>query len=399
LEVVPVVETVPLGTSVLPPRPSPVAAAGATKKRRGSVANVKPRKAQRKALEAAPGEEAPAESFSEPAKKSVRKARAARAVQRAAKEKPDFQPEDGPYSYNADPEDHCETDIRAYQHLRPLLLKIEFAIYGRNAGQLKLWDPYFCNGAVVQNLAKLGFPQVHNKNEDFYAVLKSGKLPPHDVLITSPPYSEDHIEKCMRYCASSGKPWCVLLPNWVHKKSYFQELLRETPSLVNAPPNYLGPVGRPYHYWFPSGSNRPNHVGSDGMTTPFHSSWHIHLTGRVGGMRLMRELEAERKSTNEWVMAKTVKGLKWCGRKVQERAVAAKAREAARAATQSAALRGGARATGGKAAATAAAAAAEAAAAELAALPGAKKRRARKGAGRKKNRTRRMLGDFGEDDD
>eukprot|EP00445_Apocalathium_hangoei_P040396 CAMPEP_0203950766 /NCGR_PEP_ID=MMETSP0359-20131031/84803_1 /ASSEMBLY_ACC=CAM_ASM_000338 /TAXON_ID=268821 /ORGANISM="Scrippsiella Hangoei, Strain SHTV-5" /LENGTH=437 /DNA_ID=CAMNT_0050883083 /DNA_START=67 /DNA_END=1380 /DNA_ORIENTATION=+ len=243
-----------------------------------------------------------------------------------------FVPTDGPFTYNPDPDDHCETDVRAYRHIKPLLQQIEKAIYGKNAGELKLWDPYYCNGGTVKNLANLGFPKVHNRNEDFYAVLASGKLPPHDVLITSPPYSEDHIEKCMRHAAFSGKPWCILLPNWVNRKDYFQELLKTAPSLIGVAPQYLGPIGKSYHYWFPEGAEqRPDHVGTDGKTTPFSSSWHIHLPGSIGGMRLLKNLEAQQRSIGEWVIAKTVKGLKWSARKGEERQFAGQAKAAARA--------------------------------------------------------------------
>lgn len=240
-----------------------------------------------------------------------------------------FVPKDGPYTYEPDPDDHCETDIRAYQHLKPVLKQLEKSIYKTNAGDLRIWDPYYCNGGTVKNLATLGFPKVHNRNEDFYAVLASKKLPAHDVLVTSPPYSGDHIERCMRHCAFSGKPWCVLLPNWVSSKDYFKELLTTAPSLVGAKPEYLGPVGRSYHYWFPKGSERPDHVGNDGRTTPYASSWCIFLPGSVGGMRLMRNVEAQQRSSGEWVTAKTAKGLKWSARKVEERRLNVESRAAA----------------------------------------------------------------------
>lgn len=226
-----------------------------------------------------------------------------------------FTPDGGPYAFIPDPDDHCETDVRAYRHLKPLLLRLERAIYGKDAGKLQLWDPYYCNGAMKRSLASLGFLKVHNENEDFYEVLRKGCVPPHDVLVSSPPYSADHIERCMRHCASSSKPWCVLLPNWVFGKDYYQDLLHATPALSSAAPMYMGPVGEPYRYWFPEGCPRPAHVGADGQTTPYATCWYVHVPTHLGGMQLVRDLEVEQRRRGECVIAKTVKGLKWLARK------------------------------------------------------------------------------------
>ena len=51
-----------------------------------------------------------------------------------------------------------------------------------------------------------GFPQVHNEPEDCYQVQKEGRAPPHDVLVTNPPFSADHIMRALRY-AGSWEPW------------------------------------------------------------------------------------------------------------------------------------------------------------------------------------------------
>ena len=44
-------------------------------------------------------------------------------------------------------------------------------------------DPYFCNGAVVRHLNALGFLNVHNVNEDFYATLAAGRGAARGLLI------------------------------------------------------------------------------------------------------------------------------------------------------------------------------------------------------------------------
>lgn len=51
-----------------------------------------------------------------------------------------------------------------------------------------------------------GFTNVYNRNEDFYAVVERGGVPEHDVLVTNPPYSADHMQRCLRFCMANGAP-------------------------------------------------------------------------------------------------------------------------------------------------------------------------------------------------
>lgn len=223
-------------------------------------------------------------------------------------------------AFEAKQEDHCETDVSAYKHLVPFLLQLARSLHGRatskHPGQhLRIWDPYFCDGAVVRNLASLGFPNVHNRNEDFY---KTRIAPPsHHVLVTNPPYSENHIERCCRHCVTSQKPWCLLLPNFVHGKDWYKELVNTSPSLRESAPFYIGPVREAYHYWIPQGVPRPDHVGADGKTVPFQSCWYVHVPGRSNSvLRFLEKIEARQ---SEWVTAKTVRGLKWKAQKMASR--------------------------------------------------------------------------------
>ena len=74
---------------------------------------------------------------------------------------------------------------------------------------------------MVRNLHSRGFLNVYNKNEDFYARIASGSTPEYDILVTNPPYSEDHIEKMLRFCVGSKKPWLALVPNYVYTHPYY----------------------------------------------------------------------------------------------------------------------------------------------------------------------------------
>jgi hypothetical protein len=87
--------------------------------------------------------------------------------------------------------DHMETSdsaIRDVAHVLRTLASCRLPA-GSPPDELRLWDPYYCQGTVKVHYAKHGFPICHNKREDFYAVIRSGVLPPHDALVTNPPYS------------------------------------------------------------------------------------------------------------------------------------------------------------------------------------------------------------------
>lgn len=52
---------------------------------------------------------------------------------------------------------------------------------------------------MVENLKSLGFNHIYNKKEDFYKVIENNKIPEYDILITNPPYSEDHVNIYILY--------------------------------------------------------------------------------------------------------------------------------------------------------------------------------------------------------
>jgi hypothetical protein len=59
----------------------------------------------------------------------------------------------------------------------------------------------------------------------------TGTVPEHDVVVTNPPYSEDHVARALKFCAynlaAHGRPWLMLLPNYVYAKDYFRPALQE----------------------------------------------------------------------------------------------------------------------------------------------------------------------------
>ena len=36
--------------------------------------------------------------------------------------------------------------------------------------------------------------------------VREGRVPAHDVLVTNPPYSGDHVERLLRWCRGNGRP-------------------------------------------------------------------------------------------------------------------------------------------------------------------------------------------------
>jgi len=59
----------------------------------------------------------------------------------------------------------------------------------------------------------------------------TGTVPEHDVVVTNPPYSEDHVARALKFCATNlaahGRPWLMLLPNYVYAKDYYRPALQE----------------------------------------------------------------------------------------------------------------------------------------------------------------------------
>lgn len=110
------------------------------------------------------------------------------------------------HAFEVDPSDHCETPRVAYAHLKPMLDAIRALT---KKADVTVYDPYYCAGSAVANLASVGYPNVVNRNEDFYAAIEGGKTPAHDIVVTNPPYSGDHIERCLCWCIGRHNPEAI----------------------------------------------------------------------------------------------------------------------------------------------------------------------------------------------
>jgi len=166
------------------------------------------------------------------------------------------------FPFSVDPLDHAESPAVAYSHITNVLETVCKQL-GKSKENLVIYDPYYCKGSVVSNLADLGYTNVINRNVDFY----THPLKEFDVIVTNPPYSDDHPERLLQFCVSSGKPWLLLVPNWVYTKPYY---IKSTSQLAQKP-FYIAPKKR-YTYLTPKGLRKDD----DGKTSPFVTFWFTH---------------------------------------------------------------------------------------------------------------------------
>lgn len=172
------------------------------------------------------------------------------------------------FPFPTDADDHCESPLQAYADVVPFLNDVAAKTSSKD---ILIYDPYFCNGTVVSNLSSLGFPNVYNRKEDCYQVWGSSRYPNHDILVTNPPYSGDHIERLINHVTSpsfGNRPWMLLLPQWVHKKDFF---IAKTKGIR---PFYIVPHKR-YVYIPPPSFRESKKSDVHKKSSPFVSMWFI----------------------------------------------------------------------------------------------------------------------------
>ena len=178
------------------------------------------------------------------------------------------------FPYPTNPDDHCETPLKSYEDILPLLndAAARFST-SSSSSTLKIYDPYYCDGSVIKHLSSLGYTNVYNKKEDCYKVWKMNAEPMYDILITNPPYSEDHLERLMKYVTSQSfgnRAWLLLMPTWVHKKEYY---IIATTNNSKCTPFYIVPKKR-YIYLPPPKYRDKKDSGVHKKSSPFVSMWY-----------------------------------------------------------------------------------------------------------------------------
>ncbi len=166
------------------------------------------------------------------------------------------------FDYPVDYNDHFETPLIAYQDILPILDAVQED--NKNRKEHVVYDPYYCDGRTAIFLRQLGFEQVVHAKRDFYRDISNHKIPQHDTLVTNPPYSDTHKERCLEFCAQQfrdhKRPFFLLMPNYVAARSYYRRILGDLVDDVA----YFVP-SQPYEYDHPEGTGHE--------IPPFASLW------------------------------------------------------------------------------------------------------------------------------
>ena len=129
--------------------------------------------------------------------------------------------------------------------------------------------------------------------DSFYETLRRHALPPHDVVVTNPPYSGDHVHRLLDFCRTHDRPYLLLMPNYVAAKPDF---LARVSGAERPPPVYVCPRKR-YCYWTPKAMRAKDkmqgHVSALGhRTSPFASFWYVELSPRCDAGAVRRAATA-----------------------------------------------------------------------------------------------------------
>ncbi len=162
-----------------------------------------------------------------------------------------------------------------------------------------IYDPYYCNGKMKEIFKGFGFTNIQHEKRDFYKDIKLNVVPKFHTLVTNPPYSGNHKEKCMQFAmehlrpckksndggdsnaicntkeinSNTSKPFFILMPNYVACRNHFRSSILNPISGGNAVTDpldilYIVP-SIPYDYEHPEGT------GKD--IPPFSSIWYCGI--------------------------------------------------------------------------------------------------------------------------
>jgi len=186
------------------------------------------------------------------------------------------------FDYEVDYNDHFETPLVAYQDILPILDALHHeerpddendddddvdkkkkTIHRRDH---IIYDPYYCDGRTTRYLQQFGFEQIRHEKRDFYIDIEKDEIPFHHTLITNPPYSDTHKEKCLHFCLQQfqmkKRPFFLLMPNYVATKGYYREIFT---SLIQQKDIAYYIPSQPYEYDHPEGTGH--------TIPPFESLW------------------------------------------------------------------------------------------------------------------------------
>lgn len=193
------------------------------------------------------------------------------------------------YPYKTDYNDHFETPSRAYDDIFPILehvllnkQKQKTNKQGTSKNEATIYDPYYCAGRAAILLTELfqrhksKSLKIHVKHDkrDFYRDIQENTVPRFDILVTNPPYSEDHKERCLQFAMEQlknhGKPFFLLMPNYIAMKEYFRKTVLDCGSGSKRLQTFYITPSVKYEYDHPDGTGH--------QTSPFASVWFCGLS-------------------------------------------------------------------------------------------------------------------------
>eukprot|EP00614_Pseudopedinella_elastica_P019664 CAMPEP_0172651822 /NCGR_PEP_ID=MMETSP1068-20121228/243006_1 /TAXON_ID=35684 /ORGANISM="Pseudopedinella elastica, Strain CCMP716" /LENGTH=337 /DNA_ID=CAMNT_0013466225 /DNA_START=41 /DNA_END=1054 /DNA_ORIENTATION=- len=173
--------------------------------------------------------------------------------------------------------DHAETPLESYRDLAPFLRAVATDLMTegklKRREELRIFDPFYCAGGAEKRLGSLGFNSVINRNADFYDEVRFPH-PSHDILVTNPPFSGDHIERLVAHVAARPYlPFALLVPNFVIGRAWWRAL-----SEARKPPPFYVVPHRRYCFSPPVWARRDAHDGgapasAEAGTSPFPTFW------------------------------------------------------------------------------------------------------------------------------
>ncbi|KPI83046.1 hypothetical protein ABL78_7932 [Leptomonas seymouri] len=151
------------------------------------------------------------------------------------------------HPFKANFNDHFETSTEALQDVLPFVNELRQLLRPSTPERLTLYDPYYCSGAIVKAWRALGVQHILHENRDFYADIAQNTIPgPYDVLVTNPPFSEDHIWRLLDFLVAQRplKPWAFVAPDYIASKPQYKAWVRNhfTPTSTVPSPGPAGAV-------------------------------------------------------------------------------------------------------------------------------------------------------------
>ena len=167
--------------------------------------------------------------------------------------------------------DHFETPFIAYKDIESTLSILAKKLK-KDRKELRIYDPYYCRGTVKNHLKKMGYTNIYNENEDFYTSSRFKDFSLFDIVITNPPYSSNHKERCMKWLRKTKKPFFCLMWKFAANKKWYREGLSNQ---INTKDLYIYPKDKT-RYNFKNPSGKGIHGGS-----PYVPLWFINTSSVI----------------------------------------------------------------------------------------------------------------------